>query len=84
MRSGTHPASDCPTPAPQRRTIYARTLHRACEVAGGLAALAAHLGASEAATRGWIEGTEDPPERFFLAAVEILLLHAEERRSPAS
>jgi hypothetical protein len=84
MRSGSAPATDCPTPAPRRRTLYARALHRACEVTGGVAALAAQLKASEAAVRAWIEGAEDPPEAAFLAAVEILLLNAEERRGPAS
>jgi len=59
-------------------------MHRACVVVGGLAQFAAQLGASEAALRTWIEGREEPPERFFLAAVEILLLSAEEGRGAAS
>ncbi|MGQ0545531.1 MAG: hypothetical protein ACT4P3_09395 [Betaproteobacteria bacterium] len=84
MRRGAAAAIDCPTPAPSRRTVYARALHRACVVVGGVPQLAAQIGATEAAVRGWVEGTERPPELFFLAAVEILLLHAEERPGPAS
>jgi DNA-binding transcriptional regulator YdaS (Cro superfamily) len=59
-------------------------LHRACLVLGGAAQLAAQLGASEAAVRSWIEGIDEPPESAFLAAVEILLLNAEERNGTAS
>lgn len=84
MRPGAAAAIDCPTPAPSRRTVYARTLHRACMVVGGLPELAAKLRATETALRAWIEGVEDPPESFFLAAVEILLLQAEEGRGIAS
>lgn len=78
MRPGTSRSTDCPIPAPSRRTVHARTLHRACVVLGGVAALAAQLKASEAAVRSWIEGIDEPPESAFLGAVEILLLHAEE------
>lgn len=84
MRTGAAAATDCPVPAPSRRTIYARTFHRACLVAGGVAQLAAQLQAPEAAVQRWIEGADDPPESFFLAAVEILLLDAEERPGSAN
>jgi len=76
--AGTAPAKlDCPLPAPSRQTTYARTLHRACLILGGALALARHLGVSEAALRGWLEGREDPPQMVFLAAIEIILLHLE-------
>lgn len=78
MRPGTTRSTDCPIPAPSRRTVHARALHRACVVLGSVAALAAQLKASEAAVRSWIEGIDEPPESAFLGAVEILLLHAEE------
>jgi hypothetical protein len=84
MRTAASRATDCPSAAPARRTIYARALHRACLVLGGVAQLAAHLRASEAAVRSWIEGIDEPPESAFLAAVEILLLNAEERNGTAS
>jgi len=81
----TAPASaDCPSAAPSRRTVYARALHRACLIVGGVAPLATQLNASEAAVRSWIEGIDEPPESAFLGAVEILLLHAEEGRGTAS
>lgn len=68
-------AIDCPAPAPSRETTYARTLHRACLVLGGVAQLAAHLGVSEGPLRDWLEGRAEPPQMVFLAAVEIILLH---------
>jgi len=84
MRTGASRAADCPTAAPSRRTVYARAFHRACLVLGGVPQLAAQLSAPEAAVRSWIEGIEEPPEASFLAAVEILLLDAQERHGTAS
>jgi len=69
---------DCPLPAPSRQTTYARTLHRACLILGGAPALARHLGVSEAALRGWLEGREHPPQMVFLAGIEIILLHLDQ------
>jgi hypothetical protein len=66
---------DCPTPPASRHTTYARALHRACLILGGVDQLAKHLGLSEVAVRGWLEGRDDPPQMVFLAAVEIVLLH---------
>ncbi|MGQ0545529.1 MAG: hypothetical protein ACT4P3_09385 [Betaproteobacteria bacterium] len=60
-----------------RKSVYVRTLHGACRVVGSLAALARHLGVAEAALRTWLQGREEPPYPVFLAAVEILLLAAE-------
>jgi hypothetical protein len=72
---------DCPVPAPSRQTTYARALHRACLILGGVPQLANHLGVSEAPLRAWLEGRADPPQMVFLAAVEIVLLHLEKSGS---
>jgi hypothetical protein len=75
-------SDDCPSPP--RESTQARALHLACLMLGGLAALAVHLRASEAAVQGWIEGLEDPPEIMFLAAVEVILLDTEKRAGLAN
>ena len=69
--------TDCPAAPPARETTYARALHRACLILGGVEQLSRHLGVSEAAVRSWLEGRDDPPQMVFLAAVEIVLLHLE-------
>jgi hypothetical protein len=69
---------DCPLPPPSRQTTYARTLHRACLILGGVPQLAGHFGVSEAALRNWLEGREEPPQMVFLAAIEIILLHLDQ------
>jgi hypothetical protein len=69
---------DCPAAPPSRQTTYARALHRACLILGGVSPLASHLGVSESTLRGWLEGRNDPPQMVFLAAVEIVLLHLEQ------
>jgi hypothetical protein len=51
---------------------------------GSLAQLAAHLKVSDYALRIWLEGREEPPEDIFVAAVEIILLAAENTPGPAS
>jgi hypothetical protein len=66
---------DCPSPPPSRETTYARTLHRACLILGGAEALAKHLGVADAPLRKWLEGSEEPPQLVFLAAIEIILLY---------
>jgi hypothetical protein len=70
---------DCPAAPPARETTYARALHRACLIAGGVQQLANHLGVPESSLQGWLEGRDDPPQMVFLAAVEIVLLHLESR-----
>jgi transcriptional regulator with XRE-family HTH domain len=69
---------DCPVPPPSRQTTYARALHRACLILGGVPQVASHLGVSESTLRNWLEGRDDPPQMVFLAAVEIVLLHLEQ------
>lgn len=84
MRIGASAAADCPLARPSRETTYARALHRACLLLGGVGQLAAHLEASEHAVRDWLEGREEPPEHVFVAAVEIILLAAENAPGRAS
>lgn len=84
MRTGADDAGDCPSPAPLRESTYARALHLACLVLGGLPELAARLEASENAVKSWIEGRDRPPESVFLAAVEVILLAMEKRSGLAS
>src|SRR5882672_4835818 len=76
MRERSAAAKDCPLAPPEHASVYARTLHRACLVLGGIAQLAKHLEVADVDLRRWLRGEEQPPERIFLAAVEIVLLHA--------
>lgn len=81
MRHVQGPASprvDCPPLPSTRLTVYARTLHRACELLGGLDALSTELGVPAASLTRWIGGLEKPPMEVFLAAVDIVLLGAEQ------
>lgn len=66
----------CPSAPPAYASVQARTLHRACLIAGGVNALAARLESSESDLRRWISDEEIPPERLFLRCVELLLLYA--------
>ena len=68
----------CPPLSKSRVTVYARTLHRACELLGGLDALSRHLGVPAATIGRWIGGVEEAPVEVFLAAVDIVLLGAEQ------
>ena len=76
MREMSAAAKDCPLAPPEHASVYARTLHRACLVLGGIEQLAKHLGVSGEHLRRWLRGEEQPPERAFLGAVEVVLLHA--------
>lgn len=76
MRELSAAAKDCPLAPPGQASVYARTLHRACLVLGGIERLAKHLEAADVDLRRWMGGEVQPPERIFLAAVEVVLLHA--------
>jgi hypothetical protein len=76
MRDLSSAARDCPLAPPEHASVYARTLHRACLVIGGIQPLAKRLDVREAELERWLRGEEQPPEPVFLAAVEIVLLHA--------
>jgi hypothetical protein len=70
-------ATDCAAAPDSRATVYSRTLQRACEVMGGVRQLAEKLGVSAADLARWIDARGEPPLHVFLAAVDIVLLHAE-------
>jgi hypothetical protein len=75
MRTTLSPgAADCPQAPGSRQSTYARALHRACLILGGLPRFAAHTGLTQEQLRLWMEGTGEPPEWLFLVAVEIILL----------
>jgi hypothetical protein len=76
MRDLSSAARDCPLAPPEHATVYARTLHRACLVVGGIEPLAKRLEVSQADLQRWLRGEEPPPEQVFLTSVEIVLLHA--------
>jgi hypothetical protein len=69
-------AKDCPLAPPEDASVYSRTLHRACLILGGVEQLAKHLDVPLADLQRWLRGEQPPPERAFLAAVEIILLHS--------
>lgn len=67
------PANDCPVAPPPHTTVYTRVLHRACQVVGGVEALAARLRVPAPTLYRWLEGESDPPTVVFLKAVDIVL-----------
>ena len=75
--------SDCGSAPPSRATVYSRTLQRACEVLGGIHALATHLRAAPADVAAWVDARGQPPLEVFLAAVDVVLLHADRSRGSA-
>jgi hypothetical protein len=77
MREMSAAAKDCPLAPPEHASAYARALHRACLILGGIQSLAKHLEVSEDALRRWMAGEEEPPEPVFLASVEVILLYAD-------
>lgn len=76
-------ATDCGGAPPSRATVYSRTLQRACEVLGGVQALATHLHVTPADLARWIDARGTPPLEVFLAAVDVVLLHADRSRGSA-
>lgn len=76
MRTSVFPeTADCPIAPEARKSTYARTLHRACLIIGGVEQLAEHLGVAEHRLLLWLQGAEDPPYEVFLAAFEVILLN---------
>jgi transcriptional regulator with XRE-family HTH domain len=69
-------AKDCPLAPPEQASVFARTLHRACLILGGIEPLAKHLEVSDRELSQWLRGEDKPPEPIFLRAVEVVLLHA--------
>lgn len=76
-------ATDCGGAPPSRATVYSRTLQRACEILGGVQPLAKQLGVEPAELARWIDARGQPPLGVFLAAVDIVLLHADRSRGSA-
>ena len=68
------PASDeCPLAPPPRVTVHTRALHRACQILGGVEALAKYLGVPPRVVHRWLEGEENPPASVFLKVVDLIL-----------
>jgi len=65
----------CPLTPEAQRSTFARALHRACVIVGGVPELAGYLGVAEADLLRWLQGRDEPPFDVFLAAVEVILLH---------
>lgn len=78
---GEHSAAarDCPLAPPGHASVQSRALHRACLIVGGVDLLAERLSVSVDQLKGWLKGDDLPPERVFLACVEIILLYASGR-----
>lgn len=76
-------AADCGGAPASRATVYSRTLQRACEILGGIRPLAAHLRVDPDALTRWIDARGEPPREVFLAAVDVVLLHADRSRGSA-
>jgi hypothetical protein len=64
-------SNECP-PALNESDLYVRTLHRACEVVGGLAALARELQLRPNTVNRMLQGKVKISRRVFLAAVDII------------
>jgi hypothetical protein len=60
---------------PAHASIQAKVIYRACLIVGGIDQLALKLEAQKADVERWIRGEEEPPQRPFLVAVEIVLLY---------
>lgn len=83
MEAPTPRPADCGNAPPSRATVYSRTLQRACVVLGGIERLSQHLRVERADLVRWIDGRGHPPMDVFLAAVDIVLLHADRARGSA-
>jgi hypothetical protein len=66
---------DCPAAPSFRATVRTQTLHKACEVVGGISLLANHLHVTPVSLSRWMAGEESPPWDVFLACVDIVLSH---------
>jgi transcriptional regulator with XRE-family HTH domain len=61
--------------------VRAKTLRRAAEIVGSEEALALRLGVTPSHLALWLRGAVEPPDGFFLRAVDIVL---ERDTGPAS
>jgi len=67
------PAHNCPTAPASQVTVYTRVLHRACQIVGGVEALAARLRVPVPTLYRWLDGESEPPTPVFLKAVDIVM-----------
>ena len=56
-----------------QRQLKARLLARACDIAGGRERLAARLDVEAHALEFWLAGRATPPDRVFMAVVDLVL-----------
>jgi hypothetical protein len=83
MRTTPFPSTpDCPIAPAARKSTHARALHRACVILGNVENLAEHLGVAQSDLLAWLEGTQEPPDEVFLAAVEVILLNLDAPARP--
>jgi hypothetical protein len=73
---------NCPLMPPEQATVYAKALHRACLIVGGIEQLATRLRVPRDLLERWIRGENEPPQEIFLDAVEIILLYAAQPGQP--
>jgi hypothetical protein len=66
-------SDNCPVAPPSLVTVYTRVLHRACQIVGGIDALAARLRVPAPTLYRWLDGEAEPPTPIFLKAVDIVL-----------
>lgn len=55
--------------------VYARTLRRAAQIAGGVKELSAKLGVPSEELALWVQGTKRVPLPVFLRAVDIVVAY---------
>jgi hypothetical protein len=60
--------------------VQTLTLHKACELVGGVSKLAHYLHVPAESLFAWLDGDERPPTRVFLDCVDLVLFH--ERHLP--
>jgi hypothetical protein len=66
---------DCPVAPRYRTTVQTVTLHKACELIGGVSKLANFLHVSAISVTRWLDGEEKPPTRVFVDCVDLVLFH---------
>jgi hypothetical protein len=69
------PSGECPFAPPEHASVYAKSLHRACLILGGMDALARQLQVPRELLERWIRGEGEPTQRVFHECVEIILLY---------
>ena len=66
------PNGECPFAPPEHASVYAKSLHRACLILGGMDALARQLQVPREVLERWIRGEGEPTQRVFHESVEII------------